>query len=64
MKALWIVCLGIVLGGCAVPPAESLSLSASSMVEEAAYGFTPVSTGRPQEIVGTENHKAVLDGAS
>lgn len=64
MKALWFICLGIALGGCAVPPAETLTLSAGGVVESAAYGFVPVSAERPQEIVGTENHKAVLDGAS
>jgi hypothetical protein len=67
MKALVIVGLGIALGACAVPPAETVTLSVGPLLGTSSSAFTPVSaqgTERPQEIVGTENHRAVLDGAS
>jgi len=67
MKALVIIGLGIALGACAVPPAETITWSAGPLVGASASGFIPASfqgDERPQEIVGTENHRAVLDGAS
>ena len=64
MKALVIVGLGIALGACAVPPAETISLASGPLVQASTSAFHPATSERPQEIVGTENHRAVLDGAS
>lgn len=75
MKALWIVGLGLALCGCGLPPSET-RIAFATMEVTAASPLTVVSNRgvsnrgisnrgeRPQEIVGTENHRAVLDGAS
>lgn len=109
MKPLWIIGVGIVLGGCALPQAETVAsttadTSAALMlvsaapssgdhrlssvrlsecapvrvrhglavcgsdvpaVQSSAAAETPaLAPEHPQEIVGTEAHRQVLDGAS